>query len=221
MATTLKPHIVRAGDTPLRLSVIYDVPIATIADHPKNQALADHFTRHCLPVGVTVEIPIEPKTLSVSPGSKNAFKATVPMHRVSILFEDGTGPLANAEYELEGLLPEPIEDKLDPSGVFERDVPLFVDKLTIRFPKRHVEHVIWVGQLAPPEQDLGCEARLMHLGYLPIGQLEGDPFTFADKEAQSRAITSMQEAFGLAKTGFADAATLRDVCERHGEAAWK
>ncbi|MFO0618111.1 MAG: peptidoglycan-binding protein [Polyangiaceae bacterium] len=212
-----RPHIVRAGDSPLRLSVLYGVPIDAIRKHEKNAKFAAYFDCEMLPVGETIVVPIEPKELSISIGAKNSFRATVPMHRVRIHFEDGERALANEAYELTGLADDPIEGALDGTGLFDVLVPLHVEQIKITFPKRHVEHVVWVGHLQPPDQDLGCEARLLHLGFGPVGQLEGDPFTFTDRAAREAAISSMQDAYGLSPTGFADNATLDKLCDAHGE----
>lgn len=223
----LRPHIVRAGDTPLRLSVMYDVPIETIRDHEKNEALVAYFKNDLLPVGETVTIPVEPRVLTISGQTTNKFVATVPMHRVRIHFEDGKGPLANEPYEIRGLrLPRgggDLEDdavltgNLDGTGLLDQLVPLHVEQIVLVFPQRWVEHTIWVGHLAPPDQDLGCEARLLHLGFGPTGQLEGDPFTFNDRAAREAAITSMQVAHGLGPNGYADNATLDNLTAAHGE----
>ncbi len=217
MSKAERPHIVRAGDTPLRLSVMYGVPIDVIRSHSKNARFGPYFDCDMLPVGETVTVPIEPKLLSVSVGAKNSFKATVPMHRVQLHFEDGKGPLANELYELVGLEEDPVAGNLDGTGLLDKMVPLHIDQLRVVFPKRYVEHTIWVGHLAPPDQELGCEARLLHMGFGPTGQLEGDPFTFNDRAAREGAISSMQEAYGLGRTGFADNATLDSLTEAHGE----
>jgi hypothetical protein len=79
-----------------------------------------------------------------------------------------------------------------------------------------VEHTIWVGHLAPLDQEIGVDARLAHLAYGPVGDRLGDPHTFLDREARAATIKAFQAAFGLEPTGFADETTQEKILESHG-----
>jgi hypothetical protein len=212
-----RSHIIREGDTPLRLSVIYGIPLEEIVEHPKNEALKGDFEADMLPVGEVVIIPApQPLKLTVAPQSKVRFSARLPKHRVVIRFSDEHGPLANEPYRLIGLGPEPIEGSLDGEGTLDVRVPASIETLRLRFEKRHVQHTVWVGHLPPAHQQAGARARLLHLGYGPVGQRGGDPYSFTDSEAERRAVESFQRAFGLEPSGFADDTTVEELDKLHG-----
>lgn len=220
MSDGVRPHVIRRGDTPLRLSAMYGVPIAEIERHPDNAPLRMAMHRHCLPVGETVFIPTPARGPAVAPRTKNVFVAEVPMHRVSIVFRDGVGPLAKQRFELHGLDADPVEGELGDDGRFERDVPIHTDRLRIVFPTLGVEHAIWVGHLGPPSDEAGWEARLREAGYGPIGDPRSDGFSFVDKEARARALAGFQSAHGLAPSGNPDETTLAALCDQGGETRW-
>ncbi|MFO0618674.1 MAG: hypothetical protein U0414_39140 [Polyangiaceae bacterium] len=220
MSDTARPHVIRRGDTPLRLSAMYGVELADIERHPDNAPVLLSLQQHCLPVGETVYIPRPGPRPGVLSNAKNVFVASVPVHRVSLVFQDGAGPLANERWILHGLEAEPMEGKLDAGGKFEKDVPIQIERLRLEFPARGVEHTIWVGHLEPPAEEPGWEARLREAGYAPIGDALSDGFTFVDKEARARALAGFQEAHGLAPSGCADPPTIFALCDHRGELGW-
>lgn len=212
-----KPYVIRQGDTILKLALMFDVSIEDIRDHAKNIKLREDLTSNMLPVGEIVFIPRpRPPSLNVNPQASNKFMGKVPTQSISIVFENAEGALANEAYKLYGLSEEPTEGTLDDDGKLTIECPVFVDKLRIVFEKRFVEHAIWVGHLEPVRQEAGVQARMLHLGYLPVGQRVGDPFSFADREAQAATVRVFQDAFGLSQTGFADEPTRKKLTDKHG-----
>lgn len=217
MPDTPRPYVIRQGDTLLRIALMFGVEPEDIRNEQKNEKLREDIDSRMLPVGEILYVPRpRPPQLTVSPQTSNRFQAKIPRQHIAVTFEDARGPLANEAYKLYGLEEDPVEGTLDADGTFEKDVPMNVDHLRIVFERRFVEHEIWVGHLAPLRQDLGVEARLLHLAYLPIEQRVGTPYTFADREALSRTVSTFQKAFGLHETGFADEPTRSKLRDRHG-----
>lgn len=213
-----KTYVIRQGDTLLRLTVRFGLEsLDDIRTHAKNIKLRKDLDADTLPVGEVLFIP-KPATptLQAAPKTENKYSVEVPIHVVVIAFSDRDGPLANAEYELTGMGEEPLKGALDATGTLKIEVPAAIEKLSLVFPKRHVEHTIWVGHLAPLRQVPGVDARLAHLGYGPVGEKFGDPHTFMDSDARARTIRVFQAAFGLTETGFADETTRDKLKEKHG-----
>ena len=217
MSEGVKARVIRQGDTLLRLALGAGVEVEDIEGHPKNAHLRDYFPNEMLPVGEVVFLPRpKPPGLSIAPHGSNRFQGKVPLVQVTVAFADSEGPLAHEPYELHGLGEEPVQGVLTAAGRLELEVPVFAERLRLVFARRFVEHTLWVGHLAPKQQELGVQARLLHLGYLPVGQRAGDPYAFADRQAYARALQSFQEAHGLEPTGFADPPTLEKLERLHG-----
>jgi hypothetical protein len=212
-----KTYVIRQGDTLLRLTVRFGLAgVEEIRDHPKNKKLKDDLDAGLCPIGEILFIPKpQPPTLQASPQTENKYAVKVPLHVVQIAFSGREGPFANEAYELRGIGEDPTTGNLDGTGTLRVEVPAAIEKLTLVFPKRHIEHTIWVGHLAPLGQLPGVDARLAHLGYGPVGEKHGEPHTFMDAAARARTISVFQAAFGLDQTGFADETTRDKMKEKH------
>lgn len=213
-----KTYVIRQGDTLLRLTVRFGLEsVEDIRSHPKNEKLKKDLDADTCPVGEVLFIPKpKPPSIQCAPQTENKYSVKVPIHVVVIVFSDRQGPFVSEAYELHGLEEDPKTGSLDAAGTLRIEVPAAIEKLRIVFPKRHIEHTIWVGHLAPLGQLPGVDARMAHLGYGPVGEKFGEPHTFMDSAARAATISVFQSAYGLNPTGFADETTREKLKEKHG-----
>ncbi len=224
-----KPYVIQPRDTVLTIALMHEVEAKLIKDHPKNAEIFKDKKRddHMLAPGEIVYIPLpEPPKPVVSPKATNSFVAKIPMVHLHLCFQSEKGALEEEEFLIEcpavELLTkkrdkeEPLEDKLDGEGKISLKVPALTRSFIIEFPKRHIEHEVWVGGLDPLDERSGVNARMLHLGYLPLDQELKDPFIFETETAERETLKNFQKAFGLEPSGFMDQPTQDALKEAHG-----
>ncbi len=225
-----KPYVIQPRDTALTIALMHEVEVDKLTKHAKNAEIFEDKKRdpHMLAPGEILYIPPpEPPTPVVAPKATNRFVAKVPMVHLHLCFHSEKGPLEGEEFLIESPIVEqltkkradqdkPLEGKLDGEGNLSLKVPALTRSFVIEFPKRHIEHEIWVGGLDPLDQRGGINARLLHLGYLPVDQELKDPFLFETETSERATLRSFQEAFALEPSGFVDQPTQDALSKAHG-----
>lgn len=229
MTTDAKPYVIQPGDTVLTIALLHELEPRDIVNHDKNRAMFSerHRDPHMLAPGEIVYIPPPPApTPSVSPRSANTFTATVPKVHLHLQFECEKGPLAGEAFRIEAPvvlttarrrdLTQPLEGNLDGEGKVSLEVPALIGSFVLRFPARNTEHEVIVGGLDPLDQPSGVNARLTHLGFLPLDQTLADPYRFETEESAKQTLKRFQSAYQLEATGSADGRTLDALKNAHG-----
>jgi len=223
------PYVIQPRDTVLTIALMHEVEVNAIKDHPKNAEVFQEKERdpHMLAPGEILYIPPpEPPVPQVSPKASNQFVAKVATVHLHLCFQSEEGALENEPFIIDGpaeLLTEkrtdkdkPLEGKLDKDGKISLKVPALTRCFVIEFPERHIAHEVWVGGLDPADERTGINARLLHLGYLPVDQEIADPFFFETEIAEQTTLRSFQEAFLLEPSGFVDSPTKDALINEHG-----
>ncbi len=211
-----KRYVVRQGDTLLRIALAFGLEPRRIWDEPKNAALVKKRDPDMLAPGDVLCIPPPPPpALELAPKTSNRFRAKVPEVDLRVAFHGERGPLAAERYELRGLGEEPVKGRLDALGALALKLPLDVEELELTFVDRQVKHAIAVGHLDPIDEMSGVAARLVHLGYGPVGR-PGDPFVFGDDESLAEGVSAFQRGAGLEPSGVAGDDTRSRLRAIHG-----
>jgi hypothetical protein len=216
------PYVVRQGDTLLSIALSRGLDPDTIWNEPKNAALVQLKRRDpdVLAPGDVLYIPRLPRPAQgVALKSSNRFRASVPTVAVRLAFHAETGPLAGEPYAIDELS-DPwqgvTEGALDGAGVFTIELPVWIRHFVLRFPRRAVEHTVWVGHLNPPDEVSGARQRLRHLGHLSSQFAQGSRGEFADAETERMTVEWFQRAQGIEPNGFYDEETMRRLAELAG-----
>ena len=215
MSKQPRRYVVRQGDTLLRIALTFGLEPERIWREPKNAALIDKRDPDMLAPGDVLYLPPPPPpSLRVTPKTSNKFRAKLPEIEIRIAFHSERGPLAGERYELTGIAQPPINGQLDGLGALSVKVPVDIEELELTLVDRNVKHTISVGHLDPIDEPTGVEARLIHLGYGPIGQ--ADPFVFGGDESLARAVEAFQRGHDLEPTGNAGETTQHKLRDVHG-----
>jgi hypothetical protein len=216
MSEESRPYVVRQGESLYTIARAHGLEPDAIWRDGKNTEVARTRDPDILAPGDLLYLPPRPApSLRVAPQTSNAFTAKVPAVVVAVAFQDENGPLRGERYVVTGL-GEPVEGALDGRGGLALPVPVSVATFVVEFPERRIAHSVWVRHLDPVSEPSGLRARLVHLGYGPMGQDSADPYTFVSDEAERRAIAAFQRAVGLTVTGVADEKTRAKLTEMHG-----
>lgn len=219
---TAKPirHVVRQGETLLSIALAHGMEPAAVWKAPENAKLTAHRDPDILAPGDILTLPPPPAPkLRVSPNSSNSYRGQIPRVEVRLCFHTDLGPMANEPYEIKGVTAPaegPIEGKLDGAGGFLLELPINIEQFVLSFPKRMVEHTVWVGHLDPKDEPAGLRQRLLHLAYLPVQPQGQDSFVFASDEAFKQTLMWFQRGNGLEPSGNPDDATIDQLVDMAG-----
>jgi hypothetical protein len=211
MAKAWVPHVVQQGEHLRGIAFRCGVTPDAIWSHAKNDALTkQRKNRDMLCPGDLLFVPGEPpEPLTLSVGTVNAYKATVPKTPVKLHFDPKGSPVANKAFEVHGAGGEkPITGTVSGDGAVEFEVPVNVRWVEVTIPEAGIRTSVHVGDLDPIDEPSGVTQRLRNLGLLP---LKGD----VSDEAIAAAIRVLQKRKGLPVTGTLDDPTKAAVAEAH------
>ena len=207
----LIPYVVRQGDYLLKLAHRYDFDADEIWNSPENKPLRDQGRNPEMLCTCDVLYFPEPKPkwFPLTMGSTNTFVSTAPTAKVNVKFAERGTPYSNEPYEIKGAdLPA---GSLDGDGALSIDVPVSVQSLIVRFPKRSQEYTICLGHLDPVEERSGIVQRLQNLGYLPA-----NGSAIVSDGDLDLALRRFQRATGIDETGKVDDKTKSSLVDGHG-----
>lgn len=212
----MQPHVVRQGET------VASIVAKSGAGNPdsvwnddKNKALRElRGDPAILCPGDRLYLPgTKRKWLPVSVGTKNAFKATVPVQTVKIVLR-GDKPLASEPYVVHGL-GDDISGTTDANGMLSVDVPLTAPSFVLELTQRKTTQKVLVGHLDPITEPSGLRQRLANRGYVshlgPILESFGIP-----PQRLEHQLRVFQMVSGLEPTGEVDDKTTDALKKAHG-----
>lgn len=181
----------------------------TIWNYPANKELKSlRQDPNTLCAGDTVVIPDKREKIVNKPtGEMHKFRLNNTPALCSLQLFDGDDYRANQQYELDidGRL---LTGKTNAEGVLRVPIPPNARRGKLVIGEDRAEYDLKFGQIEPPTQTRGVQARLQNLGYdCPInGKM--------DEETQN-ALRNFQFACGLKETAEIDDATLQKLDELH------
>jgi hypothetical protein len=199
-----EPHVVTQGEHVEKLAFLRGADAAEVWDHPANAALkGKRKSMHQLLAGDILHLPVGPMDgLPLEQGTRNRYRARVPVVDVRVSIRTREGPVAGAPYVIEGLpLREgeaPPSGKTGPEGEIHLRVPVVLREVSVRLPEQRVTYQVRVGDLDPAAEPSGAAQRLRNLGFLAAG---------ASADDISSSVASFQRSVGLPVTGTLDEAT--------------
>jgi hypothetical protein len=206
-------HVVRQGDCIASLAARYGISEDALLGRSGNDELKQlRKNPNILAPGDVVDVPDGlPDPLSLSVGSANPFKATIPQARVHVKVLDRAGqPVANRAYKLT-VGARVIAGTTDGDGFVDAKVNVTAREVLLRIAMNEdgsdlVVLPLRLGHLDPVENESGQRQRLTNLGYGGVGgqnKLEDVVREFQTKEK-------------LEVTGMVDENTQSRLEERHG-----
>jgi hypothetical protein len=160
------PYVVRRGDYLLKIALRMGFDADTVWNDPKNADLrAARPNNRLLCVGDVLYVPEKPPRAwqSLSVGSSNKFKATVPAVHVALKFVFEGKPLASKKCTIREL-PALGELTTKSDGALEFDVPMAMDLVTVLFADMGLIQPLRIGHLDPVTEPSGVYQRLNNLG---------------------------------------------------------
>lgn len=157
---------------------------------------------------------LPPKRVVRSPlvaGQSNRYSADVPRIPITLVFQNGSAPAADAPYTLEGLGSHTTEGRTDANGGITLQVPISVAEFRVIFDEGRRVFPILIGHMDPADEQSGIWARLANLGY--VSDLSASEEE--DDERMEYAIRAFQRDSALTVTGMMDASTARALQEAH------
>lgn len=208
-------HVVKQGDCMASLGFEYGFHWKMIWDHPPNAQLKDkRQDPNVLFPGDIVTIPQKrPRLETGATEQRHRFQLKGVPATLRMKFLDQFGsPRADLDYELFLVDGKSRQGKTNAEGEMSLNIPpnLREARLFIGLGDERQEVMLRTGDLDPPEEISGIQARLANLGYDP-GPVDGR----AGPRTQ-QALRDFQESRDLEVTGELDDPTLLKLKEIHG-----
>lgn len=208
------PYVIRQGDYLRKLAFTKGFDADEVWAAPENAELkASRPNPDILCPGDILYVP-EPKAepLPLNVGGESTYTGDVPTVTVRIIFVEGSSPLANELFAVDGL-PEPFSGTTTDDGCVMFEAPITLREASIVLPNRNLVYPVKIGDLDPSDEQSGVATRLAHLGcYGWFAEMEGD----FDEDLHKLAVATFQEMIGSESTGECDDKTLSALDEKHG-----
>jgi hypothetical protein len=175
-----------------------------IYDHPKNAALKRRRPNpNILYPGDRLFIPDKQEREEArGTGRRHQFVVQQPSRKIRVVLRDEFGKaLSGIKYRLRGKGVHTQVGKLPSDGAITADVPLGVERVSVRLLELNIEYSFRVGHLDPVSRTTGVQQRLTNLGFAP-GPVDG-----VVGSRTRAALVRFQAWAGLPQTGVADAKT--------------
>ncbi len=225
----MKTYVVKQGDYLTRLAATRGLDPDAVWSLAENRTLRERRqNREMLAPGDVIHFPEQLAAgPSVSVGTMNRYKATVPTVHVRVRLQSESRPREGEAFVVDGAGAQPITGTTGADGVVAFDVPISVSQCLLRLPARGAAYPVLVGHLDPHDEPSGIAARLEHLGFLSpdlrstlaqglLGVDVNRP-TIPEwlEDALGEAIRAFQRQSGLTPTGVADADTVEALRRAH------
>ena len=209
----MKPYVVRQGDYLAKIAHQLGFDADVVWGDPKNAEIKKKRDPSMLQPGDVIYVPTEtPKPdLSVTEGDSHAFQAQIPSITVSLVLQDGEGPIAGEPYVINGL-GDPVKGTTGGDGGLTFTATVLTREVELVLEKRNVKYPVLIGDMDPLEEASGAKKRLDHLGFRDPDAGENG----ADETLSPAVLQAFQAAHALPVTGELDAATLAALKDAHG-----
>jgi hypothetical protein len=220
----VRTYVVKQSEYLGKIAAQYGLDADTVWNDPANRDLvARRKDPNVLASGDVLHLPDPaPAKLTFKPGQTNAFTATLTRVDVATVFSNLGKPLANEDYEVDGL-GAVVKGTTDGDGAATVTATTLVDRVTVRFPAKGLAFQLSLGHLDPPDEVSGATQRLANLGYLvaaPTGALKERVRSRGktdDGTAQfDAALRAFQRDEGLEENGQLDESTCDALVSRNG-----
>lgn len=203
-------HMIKQGDTIIKLAEKYGIPADKIWDHPANSELKKKFDNaNILSPGASLTIPdMETKEESISTGSRHRFRKKTGKTTLKIQLKEDDEPRSNIEYILD-VDGKTIKGKTDGDGYLDQKIPSGAKKAVIYIGEDE-EIPVQIGVLDPVTDTSGVQKRLNNLGYA-CGEPDGEL-----NDSTAAALRGFQQDNSLEVTGKPDKATQDKLVQIHG-----